>query len=184
MDWRPNQDAIRWFIDEIHPLLRAETEYRLFVVGRTPPDWLRDRTLVPAEIEVTGSVDDIRPWIARASVYVVPLRAGGGSRLKILEALAMARPVVSTTVGAEGLELEGGRHLLLADSPSEFTKAILELLGNPEHRSALGKAGRALVEETYDWKCIAPLQAAVWRRAIVAGGATRPCHVAGPRNQL
>jgi glycosyltransferase involved in cell wall biosynthesis len=166
MDWMPNQDAIRWFIDEVHPLLRSEMDYRLLVVGRQPPRWLTTPGLIPPEIQVTGTVDDIRPWIARSSLSVVPLRAGGGSRLKILEALAMARPVVSTTVGAEGLEITEGVHVIRADSPSDFAAAILTLIRDPTRRSVMGEAGRNLVEDKYSWDRIAPLQAQMWRRAI------------------
>jgi glycosyltransferase involved in cell wall biosynthesis len=118
---------------------------------------------------VTGTVDDVRPWIARAPVYVVPQRVGGGSRLKILEALAMGRPVVSTTVGAEGLAVESGRHLVLADTPEDFAGAISTLLIDAPRRRALGAAGRALIDAEYRWEQIAPLQGALWRRAMAGG---------------
>ena len=120
MDWRPNQDAIRWFIDAVHPVLLQQGDYRLHVVGRAPPDWMLDRTAIPSQIVVTGTVDDVRPFITGAAVYVVPLRAGGGSRLKILEALAMGRAVVSTAVGAEGLDLEPGTHVVIEDTADGF----------------------------------------------------------------
>jgi len=168
MDWLANQDAIRWFIREVHPLLRERTDYRLYVVGRTPPAWMMDSSIVPPEITVTGTVEDVRPWIARATVYVVPLRVGGGSRLKILEALSMGRPIVSTTVGMEGLHIEPGRHLFVADEPGPFVNAICRLLDRPEARSELSRAGRARVESYYRWSQIAPLQASLWRRAIRA----------------
>jgi glycosyltransferase involved in cell wall biosynthesis len=166
LDWRPNQDAIRWFIAEVHPRLRASVSYSFYVVGRTPPAWLLDRSAVPPEIVVTGTVDDVRPWIARGEVFVVPLRAGGGSRLKILEALAMERPTVSTTVGAEGLEVEAGRHLLIADDPASFADAIVGLFRDPLRRALLGTEGRQRVEQLYGWKRIAPRQADFWRGVI------------------
>jgi glycosyltransferase involved in cell wall biosynthesis len=169
MDWRPNQDAIRWFIDEVHPLLQRQTDYRLLVVGRQPPAWLTEPGQIPREVEVTGTVEDVRPWIARGSLFVVPLRAGGGSRLKILEAMAMARPVVSTTVGAEGLELTEGVHVVRADTASDFAHAVAVLLRDPRRRAALADAGRRLVEERYSWSRIAPIQADVWRRAMPEG---------------
>jgi glycosyltransferase involved in cell wall biosynthesis len=170
MDWRANQDAIRWFIDAVHPRLRERGAYKLYVVGRTPPPWLTDPTRVPPELVVTGTVDDVRPWIARGSVYVVPLRVGGGSRLKILEALAMGQAVVSTTVGAEGLDLEAGRHFVAADTPEDFAEAVSGLLDDPVRRRALGAAGRALIDARYRWEQIAPLQGALWRRAIEGSG--------------
>jgi glycosyltransferase involved in cell wall biosynthesis len=166
MDWRPNQDAIRWFIRQVHPLLKQRTDYRMFVVGRNPPSWMSDKRLIPPELTITGSVDDTRPWIGRGAVYVVPLRVGGGSRLKILEALAMARPVVSTTIGMEGLDLEAGAHLLVADGAETFVDAICTLFANPRHGQQLGNAGRARVEAVYRWTQIAPTQAALWRRAM------------------
>ena len=165
MDWRPNQDAIRWFIEAVHPLLIQDGDYRLHVVGRQPPDWLRDRSFVPPQVIVTGTVDDVRPYIAGASVYVVPLRIGGGSRLKILEALAMGRAVVSTTVGAEGLDLEPGVNILFEDTPERFAAAINMLWQDEPRRRALGGAGRQVVDRQYRWEQIAPLQGALWRRA-------------------
>ena len=173
MDWRPNQDAIRWFIDAVHPLLLEEGDYRFHVVGRAPPDWMLDRAAIPAQIVVTGTVDDVRPFIAGAAVYVVPLRAGGGSRLKILEALAMGRAVVSTTVGAEGLDLQPGTHVVIEDTAEGFARAIMALWDDAARRNALGANGRSLIEERYRWEQIAPLQGALWRRAIAAAGSGR-----------
>lgn len=169
MDWRPNQDAIRWFIDAVHPLLLQQGDYRLHVVGRAPPEWMRDRTAVPSQIVVTGTVEDVRPFIENAAVYVVPLRAGGGSRLKILEALAMGRAVVSTTVGAEGLDVEPGRNIVIEDTREGFAAAITALWDDAPRRAALGANGRSLIEERYRWEQIAPLQRALWSRAISDG---------------
>ena len=167
MDWRANQEAIRWFIAHVHPLFELrQRPYRLFVVGRNPPAWLTDRSQVPAPVIVTGSVDDVRPYVARSTVYVVPLQAGGGSRLKILEAFGMGRPVVSTTVGAEGLLVEPGRHIVLADSPEDFTSAIVNLMDDPARQAALSREARDLVVSTYQWSRIARVQAAVWREAM------------------
>lgn len=166
MDWRANQDAIQWFIDAVHPLLTAQGDYQLHVVGRAPPPWLQDRSRVPAQIVVTGAVDQVQPYIAAAAVYVVPLRVGGGSRLKILEALSMGKAVVSTTVGAEGLDVSPGDDILIADSAIDFAAAVESLWADPGARQRLGHAGRALIERQYRWEQIAPLQAAAWHRAI------------------
>ena len=155
MDWHPNEDAVLHFADAILPRIRAEIPgVTLTVVGRNPTARLREIAL-RAEIIVTGTVEDVRPSIAEAAVYVVPLRAGGGTRLKIFEALAMAKPVVSTTVGAEGLGLEPGRHFVAADGPRDFADAVVGLLRDSQRRTALGQAGRALVEANYSWPTIA-----------------------------
>ncbi|NJO07064.1 MAG: glycosyltransferase, partial [Chloroflexaceae bacterium] len=111
---------------------------------------------------VYGDVPDVRPYMAQAAAYIVPLRMGGGIRLKLLEALAMQLPVVSTTMGAEGVpELRGGTHLLLADTPRTFANAVLLLLGQPEMRRQMGRQGRALVQAAYDWDVIVPRLEAV-----------------------
>jgi sugar transferase (PEP-CTERM/EpsH1 system associated) len=155
MDWRPNQDAARYFVAEILPLLRCEKpDLHCTFVGRSPPADIRALARVPG-IQVTGTVDDVRPYIDRAAVYVVPLRIGGGSRLKILEALAMGRAVVSTPVGAEGLEVEHERDIVLAGDARGFADAVLGLLDDAARCSALGAAGRSLVERKYGWDALA-----------------------------
>lgn len=166
MDWRANQDAIQWFIDEVHPLLLAQGDYQFHVVGRSPPSWLQDPSRVPRQLVVTGAVDLVQPFIANAAVYVVPLRVGGGSRLKILEALSMGRAVVSTTVGAEGLDVTPGVDIVIADSAADFAAATEALWRDLAGRQRLGAAGRALIERQYRWEQIAPLQAAAWRAAM------------------
>jgi polysaccharide biosynthesis protein PslH len=155
MDWHPNEDAVIYFADAILPRIRAEIpDATLTVVGRNPTARLRE-VAARAGLDVTGTVDDVRPAIGEASVYVVPLRAGGGTRLKIFEALAMAKPVVSTTVGAEGLALEDGRHFIAADDPDAFAESVIGLMRNPARRQALGQSGRELVETCYSWPTIA-----------------------------
>ena len=151
MDWYPNEDAIMYFIEAILPELRREVPgLSLAVVGRDPSERLR-ATCTAAGVHVTGTVADVRPYVAEAAVYVVPLRIGGGTRLKIFEALAMGKAVVSTRVGAEGLPIVSGQHFLQADSPADFTQAVVTLLKDPDRRHALGMAGRRLVEERYSW---------------------------------
>jgi polysaccharide biosynthesis protein PslH len=154
MDWRPNQDAARYFVAEILPLLRRERpNLNCTFVGRSPPSDIRALADKPG-FQVTGTVDDVRPFVARAAVYVVPLRIGGGSRLKILEALAMGRPVVSTTVGAEGLDVEPDRHVVLADDPRSFAASVLKLLDDRDRCSRMAAEGRRLVEERYGWDAL------------------------------
>ena len=155
MDWHPNEDAIAYFADAILPRIRtAMPDASLTVVGRNPSARLRELA-ARTGILVTGTVDDVRPSIGEAAVYVVPLRAGGGTRLKIFEALAMGKAVVSTTVGAEGLGLEPGRHFVAADDPASFADAVVTLLRDPAQRQALGQAGRTLVETYYSWPMVA-----------------------------
>ena len=154
MDWHPNEDAMLFFMQEVLPLLRQEiSDVTLTVVGRNPTERLR-RAANAAGVKVTGTVPDVRPHIARAAVYVVPLRIGGGTRLKIYEALAMGKAVVSTTIGAEGLPLEQGVHILRADEPTAFAEKIVELLQNPNLRQDLGRAGRSLMEQ-FSWPNVA-----------------------------
>jgi sugar transferase (PEP-CTERM/EpsH1 system associated) len=151
MDWRPNQQAARYFAGEILPRLRgSRPQLECTFVGRDPPSEIRALERMPG-IHVTGTVDDVRPYVERAAVYIVPLQIGGGSRLKILEALAMGRPVVSTGVGAEGLEVRNQQHLILADDPAHFAYEVLRLLDDPVRCAELGNAGRQLVEEKYGW---------------------------------
>jgi glycosyltransferase involved in cell wall biosynthesis len=155
MDWYPNEDAIMYFIDAILPEIRREVPgVSLAVVGRDPTDRLRAAGAA-AGVRVTGTVADVRPHVAEAAVYVVPLRVGGGTRLKIFEALAMAKAVVATRVGAEGLPIVSGQHFLQADSPVDFARAVVTLLRDPGRRQALGIAGRRLVEERYSWTQVA-----------------------------
>ncbi len=155
MDWHPNEDAVRYFINDILPLVRAEVPAVTFsVVGRNPSAEL-GAAAAAAGVEVTGTLDDIRPSIAEAALCVVPLRAGSGTRLKIFEALAMGKAVVSTTVGAEGLAIESGRHYVAADGAQHFSRAVIDLLNDPIRRRGIGAAGRQLVESRYSWAQVA-----------------------------
>jgi len=155
MDWYPNEDAVLHFIDAVLPLVRRQVPaVSLAVVGRNPSPRLA-AAAARARVEVTGTVDDVRPHVARAAACVVPLRVGGGTRLKIFEALAMGKAVVSTSVGAEGLPLAPGEHYLRADEPGDFAAAVARALGEPALRTRLGAAGRALVTAHYSWTRIA-----------------------------
>lgn len=162
LDFRPNIDAITWFTRHVLPLVHTrQPDTRFLIVGRAPAAAVR-ALHNGTTIEVVGEVADVRPFIAQAAVYVVPMRIGGGVRLKLLEALAMQAAVVSSTMGAEGVEnLRAGEHLLLADTPTDFAQAILHLLDDPARRGRLGAAGRAFVCAQYDWQVIVPRLAAV-----------------------
>jgi sugar transferase (PEP-CTERM/EpsH1 system associated) len=171
MEWYPNEDAILYFVDSILPAIRREIPETTFtVVGRNPSARLR-AAATAAGVKVTGTVSDVRPYIAEAAVYVVPLRVGGGTRLKIFEGLAMGKAVVSTTVGAEGLPLSSGTHLLLADEPAEFARAVVSLLRDSTRRRALGTAGRELVAQRYSWNQVAREFEARCQEVLTAAGA-------------
>ena len=155
MDWHPNEDAMLFFMDSMLPLLRRRIpDVTVTVVGRDPSDRLR-AAAERAGVRVTGTVPDVRPFVQGAAVYIVPLRIGGGTRLKIYEALAMGKAVVSTAIGAEGLPLEEGRHIVRADDPGDFANQVVTLLENPARREALGEAGRALMEARFSWSRVA-----------------------------
>jgi sugar transferase (PEP-CTERM/EpsH1 system associated) len=155
MDWLPNEDGMTYFCREILPRIRqAEPDATLSIIGRSPTPAVRKLAEI-AGVEVTGRVDDVRPHIARGAVYVVPLRIGGGTRLKIFEAMSMAKAVVSTTVGAEGLPVTNGRDIDIADEPSRFAHSVVHLIRDTEARRAIEQAARRLVVERYDWSAVA-----------------------------
>jgi polysaccharide biosynthesis protein PslH len=155
MDWFPNRDAVCFFVDRVLPLLGQRVPHLRFVVaGRNPsPTFVTKFDGVPG-IEFTGTVPDIRDEIAKAAVCVVPLRIGSGTRLKILEAAAMAKPIVSTRVGAEGLEFVNREEIVLADEPSEFARAIVDLLAYPVRRRRMSLAARRRVEIQYSMSAL------------------------------
>jgi glycosyltransferase involved in cell wall biosynthesis len=156
MDYRPNVDAVLWFAAEVWPPIRTQQpEAQFVIVGQKPTAPVRALHGQNA-ITVTGAVDDVRPYIAGASAYVAPLRLGGGTRFKLLEALALRTPIVSTTVGAEGFAVQNGRELLLADSPADFAAAVLHLLADAALGAQLAEAGLACVRANYDWSVIVP----------------------------
>jgi sugar transferase (PEP-CTERM/EpsH1 system associated) len=156
MDWLPNEDAIFYFVEAILPLLRPQCpDVVLEIVGRNPSRKLQALAKNEKALRLTGWVEDIRPFLARDSVCIVPLRIGGGTRLKIFEAMAMGKAVVSTTVGAEGLPVQSGENILLADTPHAFAESVLSLLRDVKQRRRLGTAARTLVEENYSWPKIA-----------------------------
>ncbi len=165
LDYRPNIDAAVWFTDEVLPRIRASRpDARFVLVGRAAAPAVKDLHNGESVI-VVGEVEDVRPYVAGAAAYVVPMRIGGGSRLKLLEALALAAPVVCTPMGAEGVEdLRDGEHLLIGASPETFAAAALRLLGDPALGRRLGAAGRAHMVDRYDWRAITPRLEAAYQR--------------------
>lgn len=147
----PNVDGVLFFLREVWPrVAAADPAARFVVVGANPAPAIQAQA--GPRVQVVGPVDDLRPHLASATVIVVPLRLGSGTRLKILEAWAMARPVVSTALGAEGLDGISGEHLLIADDPAGFADSVLRVLADPELATRLGRSGRALVTERYSWQ--------------------------------
>ncbi len=165
MDSEANHDGAMFFLREIFPLIRRYTNTRASMVGRNPqPDLIAMQN--GSTILVTGKVDDVLPFYRQAAVAVVPLRSGGGTRLKILEAMAMGTPVVSTTVGAEGLEVSNEQNILLADTPTAFAQAVIRIIHDSSLAARLSSNARKLVENYYDWKEIAQLQGDVYQMAV------------------
>ena len=155
MDWLPNEDGMHYFVREILPRIRQlEPDATLSIIGRSPTPAVR-RLAAEHGVRVTGSVDDVRPHVAEGSVYVVPLRIGGGTRLKIFEAMAMGKAVVSTTIGAEGLPVTPEQHIVIADGPQQFADAVVRLVRDDEMRRRLEVEARKLVVERYDWSAVA-----------------------------
>lgn len=165
LDWRPNQDSLRVLLHQVFPEVRLqEPDAKLIIVGRNPPEWLQTQVSQLDGVELHGNVPDVRPHLARAGVLAVPLRIGGGSRLKILEALAAGLAVVSTRIGAEGLELVPNQHLLVTDGSETMAAAIVSAMRNPQSMRQLALAGRNRVVERYDWVNLAEKLHEVWQR--------------------
>ncbi len=151
MDYFPNIDAVLFFARKCWPLIQQQIPDATWqIVGKNPPAEIKRLAELPG-ITVTGTVPEVHPYLAVSSVVIAPLQVGSGTRLKILEALAMKRAVVSTSIGCEGLAVEDGKHLIVADRPEQFALAVIKLLNNQAMRTALGNAGRALVETKYSW---------------------------------
>jgi len=152
MDWEPNEDGILWFCRDIYPLIRKQMPgVTLNVVGRNPSSKLQRVVSGDSSVQITGWVPDIRPHLAQAEVVVVPLRVGGGTRIKIPEAMAMGKPVVSTPLGAEGLPFRDGNELCIAEEPEQFSRKVLELLDNITLRTSIEQTARDQVVAGYGW---------------------------------
>ncbi len=153
MHYHPNQQAARWFVEDILPLIHTEVSTARFIGagGRVTPEL---EVLCNEHVHFTGYVEDIREWFHKASVFVVPLRVGGGTRFKVVEAMAVGKPVVSTRLGAEGIPVEHGEQLILADDPNSFAAEVVDLLHDPARAHDMARAGRAFVEKHFAWDVI------------------------------
>jgi polysaccharide biosynthesis protein PslH len=153
MDTPANIDGVSFLMERVWPLVAEKRPLaRALIVGRNPAKWLRSRaSALGINWTFTGLVDDVRPYIVDADISVIPLRVGSGTRIKAFEAMALGRPVVSTSIGVEGLEVVSGRHYLAADTPRDMANAILRLLGDQDLRERLAVSARCLLEENYSW---------------------------------
>src|ERR1700730_14242070 len=167
MDWLPNEDAIRYFTEQIMPLIKQKVaDVSLTVVGRNPYPGLLELSKHDDSIVVTGRVDDVRPFMEKGAVYIVPLRIGGGTRLKIFEAMAMEKPVVSTSVGAEGLPVRNDEELILADTPEAFAGSVVRLLQDQAMARRLAQRAAARVREKFGWRRVAENFASICENAV------------------
>jgi len=163
LDYRPNRDAVDLLLERVFPQVRAQVpSAQLCLVGRNPPAALVQRVAALPNVELHANVADVRPHLGRSGVMAVPLRIGGGSRLKILEALACGLPVVSTRIGAEGLALVPGRDLVVVEDVEQMAGALVEALRAPEQAQALAEHGRRVVLAHYDWDVLADKLEQVW----------------------
>ena len=178
MMWPPNIDGVTWFAHEIYPLIKQQIDgTRFFVVGQRPVAEVRALPEEDSTIEVTGYVPNPTPYIANSACLIVPLRSGGGMRVKILEALARGIPIVSTTIGYEGINLTPGKHLLVADTPTAFAEAVVRLIQDPALGMKIAEAGRQRLLELYDWRAVCPAMDAVYEQMI--GKKAKQQHVEG-----
>jgi len=167
LSYYPNLDGLLFFLREIMPIVRRDhPSARLKVVGADPPEALR--RFEARDVTFTGFAPDLRPHLDAANVIIAPLRIGGGTRLKVLEAMAMAAPVVSTSLGAEGIAVASGREVLLADSAETFAADVVRVLRDDGLAAELGAAGRRLIETSYDWRASARALDSLYRRAVPA----------------
>jgi len=158
LSWLPNRDAMMFFINDIWPILKQEIpNIKMTVVGGSPPNELTTLSKKDSNFLVTGFVEDIRSLISRAAIYVVPIRVGGGTRLKILDAMSMGKAIVSHPIGAEGISVTDGKDIVIAESAKEITAKIVDLLQNPERRRQIEIHARQTAENIYDWRKIAPV---------------------------
>lgn len=167
MDWLPNEDGIQFFVRDILPRIKQKVpDITLTVVGRNPSRRLLNEVKANSEVTVTGRVDDVRPYMSSHALYIIPLRIGGGTRIKAYEAMAMGRAVVSTQVGVEGLPVRHGEELIIADEPEQFASAIVRLLEDVAGREKLECNARSLVQRHFSWKAVADSFADVCRRVV------------------
>lgn len=166
LDWLPNEDGLIYFFSQIHPILKRKVpDMRVTIVGRNPGSMLFEIAKEDPSVTITGRVDDVRPYMCQGQVFFVPLRIGGGTRLKILEAMSFGKPVVSTRIGAEGINVTSGKDILLADTPETFTDSIVKLFTDDRLRATIIENARKKVESEYSWNIISNDLMRLWEMA-------------------
>ncbi|HBT75626.1 MAG TPA: glycosyl transferase family 1 [Planctomycetaceae bacterium] len=181
LDWRPNRDAVELLLDHVFPAIRQKVpEAELQIVGRRAPDRLRSKIVSQKGVMLFSDVPDVRPFLWNCGFMIVPLRIGGGSRLKILEALAADCPVVSTRIGAEGLRLRHERDLLLGETPEELIDRAIQAIHDPEMIRRLGHTGHETVCREYPWDILAEKLDTIWNDMLKRPGHDRPENATGP----
>jgi len=169
MDWLPNEDAVIFFLKDIFPLVKGHIpDVNLKIVGRNPSPKLEKVITGHKNVELTGWVEDTRPYIAESAVFIVPIRIGGGTRMKIYQAMAMSKAVVSTSIGAEGLPLENDKHIIFADDNKSFANSIMTLLNNAEKRKKIGETARQYVYENFRWENVAKVFIDICKETVLS----------------
>lgn len=170
MNWFPNRDAVHYMVRDIWPLIaRALPQCRLTIVGASPPPEVQALAAQDTRVTVTGFVEDVRPYIERAQIYICPMRDGGGTRLKILDALAMSRPIVATTMALEGIPVAPERDVLIADRPEDFLHQVRRVFENPAFGCRIARNGREFVVKHFSWPVVGDAMQSAFRSAIGAG---------------
>lgn len=153
LHWPPNAAGIAWFVHHVWPRIHKQLpQAALTIIGKNPPRLLTGSDPPIPQLDITGYVADVTPYLAETAAFIVPLHAGGGMRVKIIDAWAWGLPVVSTTIGAEGIDYQGGANLLIGDDPPSFARAVCQLLQQPDLGEAIGRAGRETAETCYNWR--------------------------------
>ncbi|MEJ5308908.1 MAG: glycosyltransferase family 4 protein [Anaerolineae bacterium] len=174
MFWPPNVEGVLWFAREVFPSVLAQIpEARFVVIGKDPPREVQDLTLQVRNVQVTGYVPDPEPYLAETGVFIVPLRAGGGMRVKIVDAWSWGLPIVSTSIGAEGIEVEEGENILIGDTPEALAEAVVRVLKEPALGERLRLQGRAWVEAHYHWRNVYPAWEDIYAR-LISGNVVSP----------
>jgi polysaccharide biosynthesis protein PslH len=164
LSYLPNSSGLKTYLENVHPLVKRKIpEIKFYVIGKDCPNWLLEYSKSDSSLVIIGFVEDVKPYILNADVCIAPLTSGSGTRLKILEYMAMKKPVVSTSIGAEGLEIINGKNILIADQWDEFAEKIIILLENETFAKNIGNNARILVEKLYDWNKIVEKQEKVYR---------------------
>jgi len=162
----PNYEAVSFFLKEVYPRIKqANPEVKLYIVGGEIPDGLMRLALIDPSIVTTGYVEDPVPYLQRAAVFVAPILSGGGTKLKVLEAMAAGKAIVSTSIGVEGIEGKDGQHYVIADQPECFSKRVMDLLNDGPLRTRLGENARKIAEEKYDWRAICDKMSGIYKNA-------------------